>query len=49
MMNSMTVNRRGFFVPANKGQKFKKYSEGTKREAVRLRVEEQWSYSMIKS
>jgi len=32
---------------AKKGQKFNRYSEETKREAVRLRAEEGWSYSMI--
>lgn len=30
-----------------KGQKFNHYDEETKREAVRLRLEEQWSYGMI--
>ena len=35
-------------MPPKKGQKFTKYSEEIKAEAVRLRVEEKWSYSMIK-
>ncbi|MBY0050612.1 hypothetical protein P4U99_26625 [Brevibacillus agri] len=34
-------------MPPHKGQKQQRYDEGTKREAVRLRVEEQWSYPMI--
>lgn len=32
---------------AKKGQTFTRYDEATKLEAVRLRLEEQWSYSMI--
>jgi len=35
-------------MPPKKGQKFNRYDESTKREAVRLRVEEQWSYPMIR-
>ncbi|WP_430691933.1 IS3 family transposase [Paenibacillus woosongensis] len=35
-------------MPPKKGQTFAKYSEETKKEAVRLRTEENWSYSMIK-
>lgn len=34
-------------MPPPKGQKQQPYDEATKREAVRLRVEEQWSYPMI--
>jgi transposase len=32
---------------AMKGQKFKTYSDETKREAIRLHVEEKWSYRKI--
>ncbi|WP_018978644.1 helix-turn-helix domain-containing protein, partial [Saccharibacillus kuerlensis] len=32
---------------AKKGQTFKRYEEETKREAVRLRTEEGWSYPQI--
>jgi transposase-like protein len=32
---------------AKKGQRFNRYDEATKKEAVRLRLEEKWSYSMI--
>ena len=32
---------------AKKGQTFNRYDEATKKEAVRLRLEEQWSYPMI--
>lgn len=35
-------------MPPKKGQKFNRYDEETKQEAVRLRIEEQWSYSQIK-
>lgn len=35
-------------MPPKKGQKFNRYDEETKREAVRLRVDEQWSYSQIR-
>ena len=34
-------------MPAKKGQTFNRYSEETKKEAVRLRVEEGWAYSRI--
>jgi transposase len=46
-MRLKTVERRGFSLPAKKGQKFEKYTDEMKREAVRLRLEEQWSYFMI--
>jgi hypothetical protein len=32
---------------ANKGQKFKSYSEEIKKEAIRLHVEERWTYRKI--
>ncbi|KRE47382.1 IS3 family transposase [Paenibacillus sp. Soil522] len=35
-------------MPPKKGQSFKRYHEDTKKEAVRLHVEEQWSYTMIR-
>jgi transposase-like protein len=34
-------------MSAKKGQTFNRYSEETKKEAVRLRVEEGWAYSQI--
>ena len=34
-------------MPAKKGQTFNRYSEETKKEAVRLRVEEGWAYNRI--
>jgi transposase len=34
-------------MPPKKGQKFNHYDEATKKEAVRLRLDEQWSYAMI--
>lgn len=34
-------------MPAKKGQTFNRYSEKTKEEAVRLRVEEGWTRSRI--
>lgn len=34
-------------MPPKKGQKLTKYDEEIKKEAVRLRLEEQWSYSRI--
>lgn len=34
-------------MPAKKGQRFNRYSEEIKKEAVRLRVEEGWTYSLI--
>lgn len=34
-------------MPAKKGQTFNRYSEETKKEAVRLRMEEGWPYSRI--
>ncbi|WP_124115998.1 IS3 family transposase [Paenibacillus xylanexedens] len=34
-------------MPAKKGQTFNQYSEETKKEAVRLRLEEGWTYSRI--
>jgi transposase len=43
-----TVDRRGFFMPPKKGQKFTRYPEETKKEAVRLRVEEGLSLSEVK-
>ncbi|MFD2699424.1 hypothetical protein ACFSVM_02980 [Paenibacillus shunpengii] len=33
---------------AIKGQKFKTYSEELKLEAIRLHVEEKWTYQQIK-
>lgn len=46
-MNS-TLEPEGIFVmSAKKGQTFNRYSEETKKEAVRLRVEENWTYSRI--
>lgn len=36
-----------FSMPPKKGQKFIQYTKKIKTEAVRLRVEERWSYSMI--
>ncbi|TRY22098.1 IS3 family transposase [Brevibacillus sp. LEMMJ03] len=35
-------------MPPKKGQVFTRYSEDTKKEAVRLRLEEQWSYQEIR-
>lgn len=34
-------------MPAKKGQTFNQYSEESKKEAVRLRLEEGWTYSRI--
>lgn len=34
-------------MPAKKGQKFKHYPESLKLEAIRLHVDEGWSYSKI--
>lgn len=34
-------------MPTKKGQTFNRYSEETKKEAVRLRTEEGWTYSQI--
>ncbi len=34
-------------MSAKKGQTFNRYSEETKKEAVRLRMEEGWAYSRI--
>ncbi len=34
-------------MPPKKGQVFTRYSEEIKKEAVRLRGEDQWSYAMI--
>jgi len=34
-------------MPPKKGQTFTRYSEEIKKEAVRLRLEENWSYPMI--
>ncbi|WP_435368038.1 IS3 family transposase [Paenibacillus pasadenensis] len=34
-------------MPPKKGQKFNRYDEETKKEAVRLRLEEEWSYAQI--
>ncbi|WP_405081472.1 transposase [Paenibacillus chitinolyticus] len=31
-------------MPARKGQKFKRYTEELKKEAIRLHVEEGWTY-----
>ncbi|WP_317957529.1 helix-turn-helix domain-containing protein [Paenibacillus chitinolyticus] len=36
-----------FFMPARKGQKFKHYTEEMKKEAIRLHVEEGWTYRRI--
>jgi len=44
----ITVDRRSFFMPPKKGQVFTRYSEEIKKEAVPLRVEEQWSYATIR-
>ncbi|TPG79499.1 IS3 family transposase [Brevibacillus laterosporus] len=35
-------------MPPKKGQVFTRYSEEIKKEAVRLRVEDQWSFAMIR-
>ncbi len=35
-------------MPPKKGQKFTRYTDEIKKEAVRLRLENKWSYSMIK-
>lgn len=35
-------------MPPKKGQVFTRYSQNTKKEAVRLRLEEQWSYQEIR-
>lgn len=35
-------------MPPKKGQVFTRYSEEIKREAVRLRIQDQWSYAMIR-
>jgi transposase len=45
-MNSILLTGGDFFM-AKKGQTFNRYDEATKKEAVRLRLEEQWSYPMI--
>lgn len=34
-------------MPAKKGQTFNRYSDEIKKEAVRLRVEEGWTYTRI--
>jgi transposase-like protein len=41
------MNSRGVFFMAIKGQKFKRYSETLKLEAIRLHVEEKWTYRQI--
>lgn len=46
MMNSSLLTGGDFFM-AKKGQTFNRYDDATKQEAVRLRLEEKWSYSMI--
>lgn len=46
-MNSTLLTGGDFIMPPKKGQKFNRYDDETKREAVRLRMEEQWSYSQI--
>lgn len=33
---------------AKKGQTFKTYTEGFKREVVRLKLEEKWSYKQLR-
>jgi transposase len=35
-------------MPPKRGQTFNRYSDDMKKEAVRLRVEEQWSYTLIR-
>jgi transposase-like protein len=37
----------GAFLMAIKGQKFKTYSEDVKKEAIRLHIEDNWSYRKI--
>ena len=46
-MNSTLLTGGDFIMPPKKGQKFNRYDENTKQEAVRLRLEEQWSYPQI--
>lgn len=47
MMRSTLLTGGDFLMPPRKGQKQQQYDEATKSEAVRLRVEEHWSYPMI--
>jgi transposase len=44
----LTVNLEGIFCMAKKGQTFQAYTEELKREVVRLKVEEGWSYRQIR-
>ncbi|WP_414694823.1 transposase [Paenibacillus sp.] len=46
-MDETLLTGGDFSMPPKKGQKFTQYSEETKAEAVRLRVEENWPYSKI--
>ena len=41
------VDRRDFCYASEKGQTFNRYSDEIKKEAVRLRVEEGWTYTRI--
>jgi Transposase and inactivated derivatives len=46
MMNLLLLTGGDFFMAKN-GQSFNQYDEETKMEAVRLRLEDKWTYSMI--
>jgi len=41
------MNSKGCIFVGIKGQTYKTYTEETKREAVRLHVEEKWTYRQI--
>ena len=46
-MNSTLKTGGDFCYASEKGQTFNQYSEETKKEAVRLGLEEGWTYSRI--
>lgn len=48
IMEKTLLTGGDFSMPPKKGQKFTQYPEEKKMEAVRLRLEEKWSYSMIR-
>jgi transposase-like protein len=49
MMGSTHCPPEGIFLAAKKGQTFNRYSEETKKEAVRLYLEEGFSYVQIQN
>lgn len=44
----LSVYLGGDFSMAKKGQTFTTYTEGLKREVVRLKLEESWSYRQLR-